>query len=98
MSEATHSRILGVEDDLHLAEGLAENMRAEGYAADTAHDGKLGLEKALADDYDLMVLDVMLPRRDGWSVLGAMRRWRARARGPMKSRWYRTVRGCHAQG
>lgn len=71
MNEA--HRILVVEDDLHLAEGMAENMRAEGYAADTAHDGKLGLEKALADDYDLMVLDVMLPHMDGFALCKALR-------------------------
>lgn len=66
-------RILVVEDDLHLAEGMAENMRAEGYAADTAHDGKLGLEKALAGDYDLLVLDVMLPQMDGFALCKALR-------------------------
>lgn len=66
-------RILVVEDDLHLAEGMAENMRAEGYAADTAHDGRLGLEKAVANDYDLLVLDVMLPQMDGFALCKALR-------------------------
>src|SRR5437868_889116 len=73
MSEAGTSRILVVEDDLHLAEGMAENMRAEGYDADTAHDGKLGLEKALAGGYDLLVLDVMLPQMDGVAVFRGQR-------------------------
>ena len=71
MSEA--HRILVVEDDLHLAEGMAENMRAEGYTADTAHDGRLGLEKAVANDYDLLVLDVMLPQMDGFALCRALR-------------------------
>ena len=73
MSEASTSRILVVEDDLHLAEGMAENMRAEGYAADTAHDGQIGLEMALVGDYDLLVLDVMLPHVDGFEVCRALR-------------------------
>ncbi len=75
MSEdfVNQQRILVVEDDLHLAEGMAENMRAEGYAADTAHDGPLGLEKALAGDYDLLVLDVMLPHMDGFALCKALR-------------------------
>ena len=67
------SRILLVEDDLHLAEGMAENMRAEGYATDTAHDGQLGLEMALVGDYDLLVLDVMLPQMDGLALCRALR-------------------------
>ncbi len=73
MSEANSSRILVVEDDLHLAEGMAENMRAEGYVADTAHDGALGLEMALVGDYDLLVLDVMLPQMDGFTLCRALR-------------------------
>ena len=68
----TH-RILVVEDDLHLAEGMAENMRAEGYAADAAHDGRAGLTQALAKDYDLLILDVMLPQMDGFSVCRELR-------------------------
>jgi two-component system alkaline phosphatase synthesis response regulator PhoP len=73
MNDVISSRILVVEDDLHLAEGMAENMRAEGYDTDTAHDGKLGLEKALTGEYDLLVLDVMLPQMDGFAVCRALR-------------------------
>ncbi len=72
MSEPVH-RILVVEDDLHLAEGMAENMRAEGYAADTAHDGSAGLAQALASDYDLLILDVMMPKMDGFAVCRELR-------------------------
>jgi two-component system alkaline phosphatase synthesis response regulator PhoP len=67
------NRILLVEDDLHLAEGMAENMRAEGYATDTAHDGQLGLEMALVGDYDLLILDVMLPQMDGFALCRELR-------------------------
>lgn len=72
MTENAH-RILVVEDDLHLAEGMAENMRAEGYATDTAHDGRAGLDRAMSDEYDLLVLDVMLPHMDGFAVCRALR-------------------------
>jgi two-component system alkaline phosphatase synthesis response regulator PhoP len=88
MSEASSSRILVVEDDLHLAEGMAENMRAEGYAADTAHDGQRGLDMALASDYDLLVLDVMLPHMDGFEVCRALR-----ARGKSTPVLFLTARG-----
>lgn len=72
MTESMH-RILVVEDDLHLAEGMAENMRAEGYAADTAHDGAAGLSQALASDYDLLILDVMMPKMDGFALCRELR-------------------------
>lgn len=72
MTETAH-RILVVEDDLHLAEGMAENMRAEGYGADTSHDGRDGLAKALASDYDLLILDVMLPHMDGFALCRELR-------------------------
>ncbi|MCA0199930.1 MAG: response regulator transcription factor [Proteobacteria bacterium] len=72
MNEVMH-RILVVEDDLHLAEGMAENMRAEGYAADTAHDGGAGLAQALASDYDLLILDVMMPKMDGFALCRELR-------------------------
>jgi two-component system alkaline phosphatase synthesis response regulator PhoP len=67
------SRILVVEDDLHLAEGMAENMRAEGYETDTAYDGRAGLEKSTSEDYDLLVLDVMLPHMDGFALCRELR-------------------------
>lgn len=72
MTETSY-RILVVEDDLHLAEGMAENMRAEGYEADAAYDGRAGLAQALAGNYDLLVLDVMLPHMDGFAVCRELR-------------------------
>jgi len=60
-------RILIVEDE--LKKGLEES----GFSVDLAHDGVDGLHLALEDDYDLLVLDVMMPRKDGWSVLKDLR-------------------------
>lgn len=66
-------RILVVEDEPDLLRGLVRALRDEGYAVDTAGDGKEGLFKALAVDYDALVLDVMLPRLDGLEVLRQLR-------------------------
>jgi len=68
-----NSRILIVEDDLHLAQGMAENLCAEGYVADVMHDGGRGLAAAMDGDYDLLVLDVMLPVLDGFALCQALR-------------------------
>jgi two-component system, OmpR family, response regulator len=67
-------RLLVVEDQPDLLRTLAAVLREEGYAVDEAADGRLGLEKAQDVDYDAIVLDVMLPGLDGWSVLEELRR------------------------
>ena len=66
-------RILIVEDEPDLLSGLAQALREEGYAVDTAVEGEDGLFKAETYDYDAMVLDVMLPKLDGWEVLRRLR-------------------------
>jgi len=66
-------RILIVEDEADLLASLAKALREEGYAVDTAADGEEGLYKAQSWDYDALVLDVMLPRLDGWAVLQRLR-------------------------
>jgi len=66
-------RILVVEDDPALRRSLAANLREENYAVDTAADGEEGLYKAREGEYDAIVLDVMLPRLDGWAVLDGLR-------------------------
>ena len=66
-------RILVVEDDPGLREGLCDALQGEGYEVLTAADGVVGLEKGLRDDPDLIVLDLMLPRLDGFEVLKRMR-------------------------
>jgi two-component system alkaline phosphatase synthesis response regulator PhoP len=66
-------RILLVEDEVDLAESVAENLVAEGYEVEVAHDGDRGLECALGSDHDLVLLDVMLPGRDGFEVCREIR-------------------------
>ena len=67
-------RILVVEDDARLLKSLAKALREEGYAVDPAADGEEGLYKAQNCDYDAIVLDVMLPRLDGWQLLAELRK------------------------
>ncbi len=67
-------RILVVEDEAELLAALQMALREDGYAVDAAADGEEGLFKARSWDYDAIVLDVMLPRLDGWRVLEALRR------------------------
>ncbi len=66
-------RLLLVEDERDLLNGLSRALRREGYSVDTAVDGEEGIFKALQIDYDAVVLDVMLPRLDGWAVLRKLR-------------------------
>ena len=66
-------RILVVEDEPDLLASLAQALREEGYAVDTAADGEEGLYKAESTDYDALVLDVMLPKLDGWELLRRLR-------------------------
>src|SRR3954452_14983323 len=87
-------RILVVEDEPELLRPLAQALREDGYAVDEAADGEEGLYKATAWDYDAIVLDLMLPRKDGWQVLHELRRTRKtpgptpppRAPGPDRAR------------
>jgi two-component system OmpR family response regulator len=67
-------RILAVEDQPDLLRTIAKTLRENGYAVDTAPDGRDGLEKAQSIDYDLIILDVMLPEMDGWDVLRQLRK------------------------
>lgn len=66
-------RILLVEDDRRSREFLVKGLKEEGYVVDSAADGEEGLTCALEREYDLIILDVMMPQRDGWSVLSALR-------------------------
>jgi two-component system, OmpR family, response regulator len=67
-------RILVVEDEPDLLRGLAQALRDEGYAVDTAENGEDGLFNAENNEYDAIVLDVMLPKIDGWRVLERLRK------------------------
>ncbi|MGW1887055.1 response regulator transcription factor [Streptomyces sp. NPDC001970] len=66
-------RILVVEDDWRMAELLRRGLAGEGYAVDLAHDGRQGLELALENDYDALVLDVMLPHLNGFRLCARLR-------------------------
>lgn len=66
-------RILLVEDDVGITKFVRQGLAEAGYATDVANTGSEGLEFALASDYDLILLDVMLPVMDGISVLRSLR-------------------------
>ena len=67
-------RILIVEDEPDLLRSLAQALREEGYAVDSANNGADGLFNAESYDYDAIVLDVMLPKLDGWELLKRLRK------------------------
>jgi two-component system alkaline phosphatase synthesis response regulator PhoP len=67
-------RILLVEDEPGLVLTLSDRLAREGYAIDTSGDGESGLERAAAEGFDLVLLDVMLPRMNGLDVLRELRR------------------------
>ena len=71
-------RVLVVEDEVQLAEAIRRGLVAEGFAVDVCHDGDDGLWRATEGSYDAIVLDVMLPKRNGYLVCKALRereRW-----------------------
>src|SRR5947209_18733844 len=67
------AKILVVEDDPKAVAFLRKGLAEGGYAVDAAATGDDGLARAAADGYDLVILDVMLPGRDGWRVLRDLR-------------------------
>ena len=67
-------RVLVIEDETRLLRNLTKALREEGYAVDAAADGEEGLYKAQSNEYDAIVLDVMLPKLDGWQVLERLRK------------------------
>ena len=66
-------RVLVVEDDAPLANFVRKGLEAEHYAVDIAPDGEQALSMALDSDYDLLILDLNLPKLDGISVLSSVR-------------------------
>ena len=66
-------RVLVIEDEPDLLSVLAQSLREAGYAVDTASDGEDGLFKAQGGQYDALVLDLMIPKIDGWTVLKELR-------------------------
>ena len=67
-------RILVIDDDVELAGLMKELLQREGFQIDFAYEGRSGLEKASSGEYDLIVLDVMLPGIDGFEILRRLRR------------------------
>jgi len=66
-------RILIIEDEVRLASTLQDLLELNGYTADICHDGESGLDNALTGIYDIVLLDVMLPKLDGFTVLQRLR-------------------------
>jgi two-component system OmpR family response regulator len=66
-------RLLLVEDDVFFADGVASGLRKQGYAVDVAYDGEHGYELARINDYDLLILDLLLPDLPGQDICKALR-------------------------
>ena len=62
-------KILIVEDEIMIAEAIAQVLKKNNYSVDMAADGEFGLDCALSGIYDIIILDIMLPKKDGLSVL-----------------------------
>jgi len=67
------SSVLVVEDEQHLADGLRFNLEAEGYTVETVETGEAALARLAESEFDVLVLDVMLPGMDGFAVVSALR-------------------------
>jgi two-component system response regulator CpxR len=74
------NKVLIIDDDEELCDLVSEYLGAEGFETESVHDGESGLKRALSGNYDLAVLDVMLPKLNGFEVL---RRLRERSRLPV---------------
>src|SRR6266481_884409 len=67
-------RILLIEDEKKTAAYLAKGLGEAGFQVTTAPDGEMGLDLALATTFDLFIIDIMLPKRDGWSIVATLKR------------------------
>ena len=66
-------RILVIEDEKKTAAFLAKGLREAGFAVDLAVDGEAGLAAARASSFDLLIVDIMLPKKDGWALVEELR-------------------------
>lgn len=66
-------RVLLIEDDKKISAAVSKGLKAEGYAVDSAADGVAGQELAEINNYDLIILDIMLPKQDGWQTCANLR-------------------------
>ena len=76
--ERKFMRILLVEDDVKIASFIVKGLKAAGYAVDHASDGEDGLRRALTEPYDTAIVDIMLPKLDGLSLIEKMRKEKTR--------------------
>lgn len=74
LEEVLGVRILVVEDEKHLAEALAQILKENKYTVDTVFDGEAGVDYALSGVYDVIILDIMLPVKNGMEVLSEIRK------------------------
>jgi len=68
------NKVLIIDDDEELCELVSEYLSVEGFDADSVNDGETGLNRALSGDYEMAILDVMLPKMDGFEVLRNLRK------------------------
>ena len=66
-------KVLYIEDEIHIARAVAQVLKKNNYNVDLAYDGEVGLDLAASGIYDIVILDVMLPKRDGISILRTIR-------------------------
>lgn len=66
-------RVLLIEDELKVAQFVARGLEEEGYSVETAHDGKVGLQRIHEENYDILLLDLMIPEIDGLQLLKQIR-------------------------
>ena len=74
METSRDMRLLVIEDEVDLVRVIQQALEEEGFSIDTAMDGEVGLSKARSWDYDAIILDIMLPRLDGFGVLRELRK------------------------
>lgn len=67
-------KILIVEDEIMIAEAIAQVLKKNNYNVDIAADGEFGMEYALSGVYDIIILDIMLPKKDGFTILRSLRK------------------------
>ena len=67
-------RLLLIEDELHLAEAISQILKKNNYTVDMVHDGEAGYDYGMSNIYDMILLDIMLPKMNGIEVLKALRK------------------------
>ena len=84
-------KILIIEDEYNLADAISSMLKSKKYKVEIRTDGEEGLEEALTDIYDLIILDVMLPHRNGFDILKELKKENITAKILM---WYFFTKNC----